>query len=1268
MIGQTNIYQTLFEEMHDGVLICTPDGKVLQANQATTILLGFETKEICSLNIQDFFVEPEQAIEALSVVNEAIPVRHFEVELRQKNETIVQCEIALIAQPDHNDAVLSNLLIIKDVSQQVQVEKTVEKRLQLEAGLSGVAACLFSDSETAMDDALRHLLKASDVGRISMLKAVISETNELYYELTHEVDADVERKAEVDHEFQFPKTFFLTPGFEKVRQDFMKGKEATLNLSDLSGPERALFEFRNVKSMLLLPIQMKDELTEVMLFSSLDEERRWDVTEVDLLHVAASMFGTYLMRKRARVELEKQQHFLRQVIDLNPEYVFVKDVNGRYTLANQAFASRYDMSPDELIGKTDEELGLLPAKKAQTFRDAEKMMMTSKQDLFSVEDRVLLDDGSERWLQTYKRPILNQDDTPTHLLAISVDVTKQKEAVQLVKEREQLLQTILNTLPGAVYWKDQNLVYQGCNDYFANIVGLTTDEIVGKTDFELSWLSDAESIQKEDAKIIQKGASKIGVIETRREANGGMSWIETNKIALIDDSGNVTGLVGSFRDISERMNLQEQVRTLLDVRSRQVALSTEIAQEIANAPDLEDLYKRIVSEVKEQLGYYHVQLLQYDPALDTVVLIQGYGEAGQKMKALNHAMPMGIGLIGTAAATGQSVLRPDVRKDSAWRANPLLPRTEGEVAIPIKSGDKVLGVLDIQSERKGELTEDDQLLLEGLCGQIAIAIETTNLRQELESQVRELMQLQRQLSRDGWNKYNDVVDVKELDGFQYDHAGIRPYNVQDAINELNEFESHTNQSNTIITKPLAIRGQIIGQMGLKDNLEFPLDADEERLLETIASEVAGALEAARLFEEIEKSLGDQARLAKELETVAQVSTAAATVLDSNFLLQSVVDLVKDSFNLYHAHVYIISEKGDTLNLVAGSGAAGQLMALEGHSISVTEDSLVARTARTREGVLVNNVRRSIDFLPNPMLPHTQAEIAVPMIVGDKIIGVLDMQSNSADAFAEQDLRIYKILASQVAVAYENAKQYTAQVETSKKLREVDLLKNEFLASMSHELRTPLNSIIGFADVLLEGLDGELNERMEEDVRLIRQSGAHLRELIGDILDMSKIEAGKMELRYESVDIAQMANDIMKTAHPLAQDKSLDLLLDLDEAIQFITADRTRLRQVLWNIMGNAIKFTQKGSVTLRIAAKAQHLLVSIKDTGIGIDEANIPIVFEQFRQVDGSLERVAGGTGLGMPISKKLVELHGGDIWVESVVGQGSTFFFTLPYNPPMKA
>ncbi len=498
-------------------------------------------------------------------------------------------------------------------------------------------------------------------------------------------------------------------------------------------------------------------------------------------------------------------------------------------------------------------------------------------------------------------------------------------------------------------------------------------------------------------------------------------------------------------------------------------------------------------------------------------------------------------------------------------------------------------------------------------------------------------------------------------------ANVSPVNGRTTNNRTNG-DKNNGGGTAVITAnlPLQVRNETIGILGIQATPDKPLSPEEQEFLDAVSKEVAEALEAARLFEQTQDALSEQERLTAELETVAQVSTVASTILEADALLQAVVDLAKTSFNLYHAHIYLLNETGRKLVLKAGAGNVGRLMALEGREIAIDADSLVARAARTRQGVLENNVRKTVDFLPHPLLPHTQAEMAIPMILGDKLVGVLDLQADKIDSFTAEDLKIQRTLASQIAIAIENARQYAEQVETSKKLREVDQLKSEFLASMSHELRTPLNSIIGFADVLLEGLDGDLNERMEEDVRLIRESGRHLRELIGDILDMSKIEAGRMELRYEEVDMRQMANDIMATAQPLAQQKNLDMYLDLDDGVSTVRVDRTRIRQVLWNIMGNAIKFTDKGSVSLSMRDEGSHVLVAIRDTGIGIKEENIPIVFEQFRQIDGGLNRAASGTGLGMPITKKLIEIHGGDIWIESVYGQGTTFFFTLPYIPPL--
>ncbi len=716
--------------------------------------------------------------------------------------------------------------------------------------------------------------------------------------------------------------------------------------------------------------------------------------------------------------------------------------------------------------------------------------------------------------------------------------------------------------------------------------------------------------------------------------------------------------------------LHAATQSSLARREREVALATQIAQEIASASDLNELYQRVVTQIHEQFGYYYTQLLRYDPAMQTVALTVGYGEVGQKMLEMHHSVPIGVGLIGKAAASGKSILRPNLTGDPDHRANPLLPATQGELAVPIKLGDEVLGVLDVQSNQADALDANDQLVLEGLCGQIAVAIESTVLRQEMESRLRELNVLQRQMTREGWREYHTIRP--DTAGYQYDHTGVqllegeaaRPTNGRAA----NGHKTKKDGGGTAVptaSLPLQIRNETIGFLGIQASPDNPLTPDEQEFLDAVSKEVAEALEAARLFEQTQDALSEQERLTAELETVAQVSTVASTILEADALLQAVVDLSKTSFNLYHVHIYLLNETGRKLVLKAGAGNVGRLMALEGREIAIDADSLVARAARTRQGVLENNVRKTVDFLPHPLLPNTQAEMAVPMILGDKLVGVLDLQSDTIDSFTHEDLKIQRTLASQIAIAIENARQYAEQVETSKKLREVDQLKSEFLASMSHELRTPLNSIIGFADVLLEGLDGDLNERMEEDVRLIRESGSHLRELIGDILDMSKIEAGRMELRYEDVDMRQMANDIMATAQPLAQQKNLDMYLDLDDAVTTARIDRTRIRQVLWNIMGNAIKFTDKGSVSLSMRDEGSHLLVAIRDTGIGIKEENIPIVFEQFRQIDGGLNRAASGTGLGMPITKKLVEIHGGDIWIESVYGQGTTFFFTLPYVPP---
>jgi len=244
---------------------------------------------------------------------------------------------------------------------------------------------------------------------------------------------------------------------------------------------------------------------------------------------------------------------------------------------------------------------------------------------------------------------------------------------------------------------------------------------------------------------------------------------------------------------------------------------------------------------------------------------------------------------------------------------------------------------------------------------------------------------------------------------------------------------------------------------------------------------------------------------------------------------------------------------------------------------------------------------------------------------------------------------------------------------NEKLKEADRLKNEFVATISHELRTPLNSIIGFTKLILNEIDGPLNDLQRTDLTAIYTSSQHLLSLVNNVLDFSKIAAGRMELHKEMLDFREIVVGVMSTTLALVGDKDIELIEEVEEGLPTVYADRVRIRQVILNLMSNAVKFTEEGSITLRakrITEEAKldgqrrtmpFILCSVTDTGIGVAHKDIPIVFEEFRQLDGSTSRQAEGTGLGLPISKRLVEMHGGRLWVESKVGVGSTFSFTLP-------
>ena len=411
-------------------------------------------------------------------------------------------------------------------------------------------------------------------------------------------------------------------------------------------------------------------------------------------------------------------------------------------------------------------------------------------------------------------------------------------------------------------------------------------------------------------------------------------------------------------------------------------------------------------------------------------------------------------------------------------------------------------------------------------------------------------------------------------------------------------------------------------------------------------------------------------LAEQLRTVAEIARDIGAALSVQELLDKAVDLIKARFGFYHVSVFLLDPEGLYAVVQASTGPVGEVMKRSGHRLAVGSASVVGQAAHRGQPVVVNDTERSSIHRPNPLLPDTRAEVAIPLRIGERVIGVLDVQASQKHAFTDTVVQVLQLMADQLAIAVESARAYDLSRRALEELRRADELKTQFLANMSHELRTPLNSIIGFSRIILKGIDGPITDQQRQDLEAIYNAGQHLLGLINDILDLSKIEAGKMELSFEEVDVAQILESVLATIRGLIKDKPIELRVDVRNPLPSIYADAKRVRQILLNVLSNAAKFTQEGYI--KVTAQPQttktggrELLVVVEDTGPGIPKEAQERLFTPFFQADAAITRAVGGTGLGLAITRHLVEMHGGRIWIESEEGKGTKVFITFPVGVP---
>jgi len=486
---------------------------------------------------------------------------------------------------------------------------------------------------------------------------------------------------------------------------------------------------------------------------------------------------------------------------------------------------------------------------------------------------------------------------------------------------------------------------------------------------------------------------------------------------------------------------------------------------------------------------------------------------------------------------------------------------------------------------------------------------------------------------------------------------------RDAPPTLVEF-ARANGFRSIFATPMLRDGHTIGVIAVTHRDVDAFTPKQGALLETFADQAVIAIENVRLFKELEARTQELTRSVSELRALGEVGQAISSTLDLQTVLSTIVARATQLTGVDAGVIYEYDEQREVFEPRATERLEGDIVQMLVATPVRKGQGATGRLAEVLEPIQLSDLRDTPEQIPvRDLLLRAgyRALLAVPLVREDHLIGGLTVFRKTPGEFAPEVVELLKTFATQSALAIQNARLFLEIEDKSRQLEVASQHKSEFLANMSHELRTPLNAIIGFSEVLTERMFGELNEKQAEYLKDIYASGTHLLSLINDILDLSKIEAGRMELELTDFDLPQAIDNALILVRERAGRRGIALEHSVAERLGEIRGDERKIKQVLLNLLSNALKFTpESGRVEVRARVVDGMAEISVTDTGVGIAPEDQEAVFEEFRQVGTSAAKQEG-TGLGLALCRKFVELHGGKIGVTSQVGVGSTFTFTLP-------
>jgi signal transduction histidine kinase len=481
------------------------------------------------------------------------------------------------------------------------------------------------------------------------------------------------------------------------------------------------------------------------------------------------------------------------------------------------------------------------------------------------------------------------------------------------------------------------------------------------------------------------------------------------------------------------------------------------------------------------------------------------------------------------------------------------------------------------------------------------------------------------------------------------------------------FIDHQNIGNfrTMLGVPLLREGLPIGVVVLLRSAVKPFTDKQIELVETFADQAVIAIENVRLFDEVQARTRELAQSVEELRALGEVTQAVNSTLDLDTVLTTIVAKAVQLSNTDAGAIYVFDELDQEFHLRATYGLSEQL-------IAAVQDQHVGASDAIRQATQTREPQETGDIRDEPpsavraiaMRAGYRARLIVPLLSADKVVGALIIRRKQPGNFPKDIIQLLQTFAAQSVLAIQNARLFREIEDKSHQLELASQNKSQFLSSMSHELRTPLNAIIGLTEMMVANAARFGTENALEPLRRVNAAGKHLLDLINEVLDLSKIEAGKLELNVETVDLARLIDEVIGTAGQLAEKNKNHLVIEAQATVGVLSADPMRLKQILLNLLSNACKFTKAGEVALRVRKVADGrdwVELAVADTGIGLTAEQQAKLFQDFTQADSLTARRYGGTGLGLAISRKLARMMGGDVTVTSEAGKGSVFTVRLP-------